>query len=270
MTEAVAAHRAFMPAGTERFLEVRSLQDAHRRLAELLRPGMAVLDVGCGSGAITEDIARAVAPDGRAVGIDVSESLIARALARSPRQANLSFELTDVTSLKDRPREFDVVTSARMLQWLADPMSALSRMIGVVRPGGLVLVLDYNHLKTVWEPDPPASFNAFFKAFLQWRSQAGMDNEMAGHLEGMFQDLGLGDVGVTSQDELTRRDDPDFSVRIALWEQVIDTRGHQIVADGLLSETDRARAGSDFAAWANEEAESQTLSLAAVEGVFSL
>lgn len=59
---------------------------------------------------------------------------------------------------------------------------------------------------------------------------------------------------------------PDFEVRIALWEQVITTRGRQIVADGMLSEAERARTGADFAAWAQERAQRQTLVLAAVEG----
>jgi ubiquinone/menaquinone biosynthesis C-methylase UbiE len=266
MTDSIAIHRARMPAGTERFLDARSLADAHRRLAELLRPGMTVLDVGCGTGAITEGIARAVAPDGRAVGIDVSRDLIARARERSKREANLSFELADVASLRGRTRRFDVATAARMLQWLADPRSALAAMASVVRPGGLIVVLDYDHLGTIWEPQPPASVSAFFAAFLRWRAQAGMDNEMAQHLPEMFEKLGLRDVRCTPQPEVARRGEPDFDVRVSLWGQVIDTRGHQIVADGFLSEADRTTAGKDFASWAGQRAQRQTLALAAVEG----
>ena len=56
-------------------------------------------------------------------------------------------------------------------------------------------------------------------------------------------------------------------MRIALWGQVIATRGHQVVADGFLSEARRARAETDFVTWAADAAQSQTLSLAAVEGV---
>ena len=49
----VARRRAHMPEGTTAILDARSLATAHRRLAALLSPGLAVLDVGCGTGAIT-------------------------------------------------------------------------------------------------------------------------------------------------------------------------------------------------------------------------
>jgi ubiquinone/menaquinone biosynthesis C-methylase UbiE len=256
-----------MPSGTERFLDVRSLADAHRRLADLLRPGMSVLDVGCGTGAITAGIAQAVQPGGSVVGIDVSTELIGRAQTRSEHQENLSFELADVASLVRERRRFDVVTAARMLQWLADPRSALAAMVAAVKPGGMVVVLDYNHRRTSWEPEPPESVLAFYEAFLEWRAQAGMDNEIADHLETLFEELGLREVRCTPQPELAQRGAADFEVRIALWGQVIETRGHQVVADGLLSEARRAAAASDFAEWASYAARSQTLWLAAVEGV---
>jgi SAM-dependent methyltransferase len=267
MADTVATHRAYMPSGTERFLDARSLTDAHRRLAELLRPGMTVLDVGCGTGAITEGVARAVEPGGHVVGLDMSKDLIGLARARAARQANLSFELADVATLAHEQRRFDVVTAARMLLWLADPRAALAAMAGVVRPGGLMVVLDYNLRRTSWEPAPPESVPAFYEAFLEWRAQAGMDNEMADHLEAMFEELGLREVRCSPQPELARRGEQDFDVRIALWGQVIATRGHQVVADGFLSEARRAAAEADFAEWAAGAAQSQTLWLAAAEGV---
>ena len=201
------------------------------------------------------------------VGIDVSKELITRAQARVERHANLSFELADVASLAHQARRFDVVTAARMLLWLADPGRAVAAMAGVARPGGTVVVLDYNLRKTSWEPAPPESVAAFYEAFLEWRAQAGMDNEMADHLEALFEELGLRELRRTPQPELAHRGEADFEVRIALWGQVIATRGHQVVADGFLSEARRARAEADFVEWASGTAQSQTLWLAAVEGI---
>jgi 2-polyprenyl-3-methyl-5-hydroxy-6-metoxy-1,4-benzoquinol methylase len=67
----VARHRAYMPAGTSRILNTRSLGTAHRRLAEVLQPEQTVLDVGCGTGAITRNIAEEVVPAGFVVGVDI-------------------------------------------------------------------------------------------------------------------------------------------------------------------------------------------------------
>jgi ubiquinone/menaquinone biosynthesis C-methylase UbiE len=53
-----------------RILNRRSLQKDHRHLAQLLRPGLSVLDVGFGTGAITVGIAEAVAPGGFVIGVD--------------------------------------------------------------------------------------------------------------------------------------------------------------------------------------------------------
>ncbi len=64
--------RADMPAGAERVLDRRSLMGSHRQLAALLRPGMSVLDVGCGTGAIIADVADAVGSQGLAVGADIN------------------------------------------------------------------------------------------------------------------------------------------------------------------------------------------------------
>ncbi len=252
-----------MPTGSERFLDARSLQTDHRRLAGLLAPGMSVLDVGCGSGAITRGIAEAVGSSGRVVGIDVSEELLELALTTHGGPPSLEFEVADVTRHGYR-EEFDVVTAARVLQWLADPRAALRGMIAAARPGGWIIVLDYNHTRARWQPDPPEEFMRFYDAFLSWRAEVGMDNEIGDHLAAMMSELGLTHVTSTEEIEHTERGDSDFDTRLALWPGVIATRGHQLVADGKLSEADRAAAGRAFADWVATDARGQSLHLLAV------
>ncbi|MGD0981197.1 MAG: methyltransferase domain-containing protein [Solirubrobacteraceae bacterium] len=251
-----------MPRGTERFLDSRSLSSDHRQLAQLIAPGLSVLDVGCGSGAITRGIAEAVGPAGSAVGVDVSEALLEQAVVSHGGRANLSFELADVLRLEYH-EAFDLVTTARMLQWLADPAAALASMVAAVKPGGKIVVLDYSHTKARWKPEPPAEFTRFYEAFLRWRADAGMDNELADKLGTMLREAGMRDVEVTDEAELTSRGDADFERRMALWPGVIATRGHQIVADGMLAEHERAAAGDAFARWLATDAQSQSLYLLA-------
>ncbi len=260
-----ATHRAHMPSGTQRILNTRSLPQAHRRLATLLRPGHSVLDAGCGTGAITRGIADLVAPAGQVLGTDIHAGLIHEACRTHGDVPRLAFAVGDLSHLPCQAR-FDVVHAARVLQWLAHPIEALQAMQLATRPGGTVIVLDYNHEKITWHPAPPRSMQRFYEAFLQWRAEAGMDNAVADHLAPWFTTLGLVDIVVTPQHEISHRDDPDFATRLALWAEVAATRGHQMVQDGSITEDLRQAAETDFRAWVRSEAQSQRLYLLAVEG----
>ena len=66
--------------------------------------------------------------------------------------------------------EFDIVTSARVLQWLSRPEEVLHMLKASTKPGGCILILDYNHEKIAWEPEPTPSMKSFYSAFLKWRS----------------------------------------------------------------------------------------------------
>jgi ubiquinone/menaquinone biosynthesis C-methylase UbiE len=263
--ERTAQHRAHMPEGTQRILNARSLQTAHRRLAALLRPGLTVLDIGCGTGAMTRYIAAAVAPYGQVIGVDVNAALIAEARRVHGTVPGLSFAVCDVYTLPFRAA-FDLVSAARVLQWLAHPLDAVRRLVAAAKPGGLVVILDYKHEKIVWYPPPPASMRLIYTAFLRWRAEAGMDNAIADCLADMCAQGGLINIVTTPQPEVTQRTEPDFVVRLGLWAEVAATRGHQMVADGVITEPQRVAAETESRAWLRDHAESQCLYLMAVEG----
>jgi 2-polyprenyl-3-methyl-5-hydroxy-6-metoxy-1,4-benzoquinol methylase len=264
--EDAASHRAYMPEGSSAILNARSLKASNRRLAEMLRSGLTVLDVGCGTGAITRGIAEAVVPNGRVVGIDANTRLIGEARRTHGDVPGLSFEVCDLYRLAYHDR-FDVVTAARVLQWLANPLEALRKMAAAVKPGGMVLVLDFNHEKICWQPSPPPSMQTFYSVFLRWRADAGMDNAIADHLAAMFTTVGLAGIVETPQHEASRRGDPGFESHLGIWGEVAASRGHQMVADGMLTETERAAAEADYRVWIRDSAESQILYLITVEGV---
>lgn len=247
-------------------IDGRRLSTGNKRLAEMLHPGMSVLDLGCGTGAITRGIADAVGPSGKVVGVDNNPEWIAKARRQYEDIPGLSFEVGDVYDLPYTD-EFDIVTAARVLQWLAHPEKALEQMIRSVRPGGTVLVLDYNHEKIEWRPQVPEPMAKFYDGFLKWRADAGMDNAIADHLENMFADQGLTQIEVLAQHEIATDADPDFMTQTAIWTGVAAFKGAQMVQSGYLTETERAEAEKQYSRWAAERGKYQAMYLLSVEGI---
>ncbi len=102
-----------------------------------------ILDVGCGDGKVTAEIARHL-PLGKAVGIDASPQMIAFAKKTFPASeiTNLKFQICDARkiNLKKFRKKFDVIFSNAALHWVDDHEAILSGVAGVVKPGGRLIV----------------------------------------------------------------------------------------------------------------------------------
>jgi SAM-dependent methyltransferase len=261
-----------MPAQSHRsdprILGRRTLERDHRCLAGLLRLGFSVLDIGCGTGAITAGIAQAVGPHGQVVGLDRDPVLVD--LARSAHSAlpNLKFDIGDGTSLSFRS-QFDIVTAARTLQWIAAPALAIANMKQASKPAGMLVILDYNHADNQWEPDPPPAFQRFYSAFLAWRESNCWDNRIADHLPELFRSAGLANVETHLQDEVTERGELEFVERSALWSEVIDNVGAQIISAELCTRHEWEEARDTYRAGVKTELVKQTLVMRAVTAVLS-
>ena len=114
-----------------------------RRIARLLlglAPGDGVLDVACGTGNFTRDFARSVGPDGLVVGIDVSEPMLARAVAdtRAAGLDQVAYVRGDAQELPFRDASFDAVCCFAAFHLFPEPMRALDRMTEVLTPGGRI------------------------------------------------------------------------------------------------------------------------------------
>jgi SAM-dependent methyltransferase len=135
----------------------RTVENSAAYLRPHLRPGMQLLDVGCGPGTITRELSELVGPTGRVMGIDAAaEVLEAAASALGPHapedQSNLHFEVGDVMALAFPDETFDVVHAHQVLQHLPDPVSALREMRRVTRPGGIIAVRDADYDAMTWFP----------------------------------------------------------------------------------------------------------------------
>ena len=108
-----------------------------------LRPGMRVLDLGCGPGSITVGIAEAIAP-GEVVGVDRQSEQVeqARALGVARGVMNARFEVADVYRLPFPDGSFDAAFAHVVLMHLREPVRALAELCRVLRPGGFAGVRD--------------------------------------------------------------------------------------------------------------------------------
>jgi SAM-dependent methyltransferase len=131
----------------------RSVDNSATYLTPHLRAGVEVLDVGCGPGTITADLAARVAP-GRVVGIDRSAEVIDRAAAQH-RSEGLEFRVADLMELPFDSDSFDIVHAHQVLQHLPDPVGALVEMRRICRPGGIVAACDSDYGAFTWAPSDP-------------------------------------------------------------------------------------------------------------------
>src|SRR5918993_3268399 len=131
----------------------RTVDNSAAYLAPRLTAGTDILDVGCGPGTITVDIAQRVAP-GRVVGLDAAADAVAAAEAagRDAGVTNLELAVGDVYALEHAEDSFDVVHAHQVLQHVAEPIVALREMRRVCRPGGVVAARDSVYRAMTWYP----------------------------------------------------------------------------------------------------------------------
>jgi SAM-dependent methyltransferase len=126
-------------------------------------PGESVLDVGCGTGQTTVEIARRVAPNGRVVGLDISNTMLEGA-RRRPTPAGavpVDFRHGDAQVAPIERGAFDVVFSRFGVMFFADPVAAFRNLHDALRPSGRLAVLVWQPLaKNPWVAGPMQSLAA--------------------------------------------------------------------------------------------------------------
>ena len=134
----------------------RTAENSAAYLLAHLHPGAEVLDIGCGPGTITIDLARRLT-GGRIVGMDLAPEVVAAAAAAATEagSANAEFVVGDVYRLDAADSGFDVVHAHQVLQHLSDPVAALVEMRRVCRSGGLVAARDSDYSAMAWHPSSP-------------------------------------------------------------------------------------------------------------------
>src|SRR5215469_2417754 len=176
----------------------RTAENSAAYLLPHLRPGLSVLDVGCGPGTITADLALLVAP-GEVVGIDASVEVVAQAAAHVSGSglSNLRFEVGDLFSLDAADGSFDVVHLHQVLQHLGDPESALVALRRVLAVDGVLAARDSDYSAFTWAPADPL-LDRWMELYLAVTAHNGHDACIGPKLAGHALSAGFGDVETSS------------------------------------------------------------------------
>jgi ubiquinone/menaquinone biosynthesis C-methylase UbiE len=163
-------------------------------LLNYLKPGMSLLDCGCGEGTITVDLAAIVAP-GRTVGIDMARAAIERArqLALERGQTNLRFESGSVYALPFADASFDVVFSHALFEHLTDRPQALAEIKRVLKPGGLVALRSPDNGAIIVEPPDP-DIEQFWQLITQIRDELSAGSKVGRQLPTLLHQAGFSRV----------------------------------------------------------------------------
>lgn len=156
-----------------------------------IRPGMACLEVACGSGDLAFDIARLVTPGGKVVATDIDRTKLELASieAEAKRLTNLEFRSADI-STDEIEQEFDLVHARFILTHLPNPERALTIMRQALRPGGVLVVEDVDFRGYFCYPECDALWR-YVELYTRTVERRGGDPYIGPRLPSLFRESGF-------------------------------------------------------------------------------
>jgi SAM-dependent methyltransferase len=192
---------------------------------------MRCLDVGCGGGEVTFEIARMVRPEGSVTGIDIDEVKLdlGRTAAAEQGLTNVEFRVANVNDWSE-PDRYDLVFCRFLLEHLSQPIDLLKRMWAAVRVGGALVVEDADFSGLFCEP-PNQGFDFYARIYPRILASYGGDAAAGRKLFGFFLQAGIPDPQLKL---VQRADASGESKNLSL--STLEATANSIVAEGLASE----------------------------------
>jgi len=167
-----------------------------------LRPGMKVLDCGCGPGTISVGLAKAVAPgDLHGVDIEASQIAMAQAAAQAGGHGNARFQVSDATNLPFADNTFDVVHCHAVLMHVLNLDQVLAEVKRVLKPDGLLSARESVLEAYVFEPDPQGLLKQTTDTFAKLLTTNGGHPHLGKALKSVLLEAGFRTVRATASFE---------------------------------------------------------------------
>jgi len=214
-----------------------------------LRPGMQLLDVGCGPGSITLGLAEVVAP-GQVVGIDLQSAQIEQARVRAAERgiATVRFEVADIYRLPFPDGSFDAAFANGVLMHLRKPVRALEELRRVLRPGGIAGIRDPDLGASLYAPTTPL-LEQWLAMRVRVRQHNGADPFLSRHYRRLLLEAGFvrGEAGASVDSagslEETRR-------QAAFLKAMLQGLGRTVVAQEWMDQATVDALAAEIDAWA--------------------
>lgn len=228
----------------------RTAENSAGYLLGHLVAGQRLLDLGCGPGTITIDLAALVTP-GEVVGIDASGDVIDMATrnAEEASCSNVRFVTGDAYGLDAGEASFDVVHAHQLLQHLGDPIAALVEARRVLRPGGLLAVRDSDYGAFIWSPPDPR-LDRWMQLYHHVTQHNGAQADAGRWLPAWVAQAGFADIR-TSSSNWTFADPELRAWWGSLWAERVaaSSFAEQAVDYGLSTEAELADLATAFEEW---------------------
>lgn len=227
----------------------RTAANSAQFLLPHLQTGDVLLDVGCGPGSITLDLAEWVAS---VSGVDAAPEAIARAEHDRERrgQGNVSFAIGNAYDLEFADDSFDIVFAHQLLQHLADPIAALREMRRVLKPLGIVAVRDADYGTMVHDPHDPL-IDKWLELYHRLARHNGGEPDAGRKLPRWVATAGFADV-TPSSSTWTYSTEGAIERWRRLWtSRLLEARiGKSLIAEGMATKQEVAELAEAFDRWA--------------------
>jgi len=179
-------------------LSLRTAESHAKFLDPYLKPGINMLDCGCGPGSITLGLAEKIQP-GQLTAIDIEKSQLAIA-SNTTKQNNIDnvhFQQADIYNLPFSDNSFDLIFSHAVLDHLINPELALQELKRVVKINGIIAIKAFDVSANFFYPQNPISLEAF-NLYCSSVTSGGGDLSCGRKLRSLFSKAGLKNITVTA------------------------------------------------------------------------
>ena len=195
-----------------------------------IAPGWDCLDVGAGTGSLAQTLAERVAPAGQVTAIDVDTRFL------DPiRSERLHVERSDVTTDPLPEGQFDLVHARLLLEHLPQRDAVLGAMVGAAKPGGWVLIEDFDWSTALMVDPPSATYEKVARAIRELFTRHGYEPSYGRRLPRALAAAGLTDVSTRAQAIPVAA---DREAGVPAWELLADQFGPALRGAGLVEAAD--------------------------------